>query len=248
MEFSAATIVAHTHFPHGLRKITQSMPFVDCEAVCKLTGREPPSFLHAHPGRVEHNSPALDERSISGPCNVSMKMFLVWTTSLAALLYSNLAVAQQSISPATREIPVTRQDSVHPQTGSEKPTNTATKPNSESTLEIPQAVKGCWEVTIDGPPDSFSYIKGPQIGGWLPMKKTLCFVETASGSFEITYQSVVADTAYAANKGYSVSDFQSHEEVIGSDEQGNFTLRSVTTNRQPLGLFSGQVEIDHLAA
>jgi hypothetical protein len=74
------------------------------------------------------------------------------------------------------------------------------------------------------------------------MRKTLCFVEAAPGAFEITYQSVVADTEYAANKGYNVSDFQSHEEVIGSDKHGNFTLRSVTTNRQPLG-FSGQVEI-----
>jgi len=172
-----------------------------------------------------------------------MKKSLIRTSLLVAMFYSNLTTAAQSTSPTTKEFPVTRQNTVLPQASWDERAQTVNPSNSGSTLEIPQAVKGCWEVTIDGPPDSFQYIKGPQIGGWLPMKKKLCFVETASHSFQITYQTTVADTAYAATRGYSVGDFQSHEEVIWSDEKGNFTLRSVTTNRQPLGLFRGQIEI-----
>jgi len=170
-----------------------------------------------------------------------MKKPLMWTASLVALCCSSLAVAAQSISSATKETPVTQQNTVLPRTGSDEPADTVSRSNSESTLEIPQAVKGCWEVTIDGPPDSFQYIKGPQIGGWLRMKKTLCFIEGASHSFEITYQTAKADVADAASKGYSVSDFQSHAEVIGSDGKGNFTLRSVTTARQSLGTMFGTV-------
>ena len=171
-----------------------------------------------------------------------MKKPLIWTASLVALCWANLAVAAQSISSATKDTPVTQQTTVLPRTGSDEPADTVSRSNSESTLEIPQAVKGCWEVTMDGPPDSFQYIKGPQIGGWVRMKKTLCFIEGASQSFEITYQTAKADVADAASKGHSVSDFQSHAEVIGSDGKGNFTLRSVTSARQSLGWFWGQVE------
>jgi hypothetical protein len=172
-----------------------------------------------------------------------MKKPSIWTISFIALFYGNLSVAAQSISPATKEIPVTHQNTGLPQAGSDEPAETVKRPNSESTLEIPQALKGCWEVTMDGPPDSFQYIKGPQIGGWVRVKKTLCFIETASHSFQITYQTANADLADAANKGGTVSDLQSHAEVIGSDDKENFTLRSITTDQQNLGwLWGGHVE------
>ncbi len=167
---------------------------------------------------------------------------LIWTASLVALCCANLAVAAQSISSATKDTPVIQQNTELPRTGSDEPADTVIRPNSGSTLEIPQAVKGCWEVTIDGPPDSFEYIKGPQIAGWARIKKTLCFIEGASHSFEITYQTANLDVAEAASRGYSASDFQSHTEVIGSDEKGNFTLRGVTTHRENLGWFWGQIE------
>ena len=102
---------------------------------------------------------------------------------------------------------------------------------------------------MDGPPDSFQYIKGPQISGWVRVKKTLCFIETASHSFQITYQTANADLADAANKGGTVSDVQSHAEVIGSDDKENFTLRSITTDQQNLGwLWGGQLNIRLLAS
>ncbi len=154
---------------------------------------------------------------------------------------TNLAAAAQSTPPATRDVPMAHQNAVLPRTGSDEPADTVIGPNSESTLEIPQAAKGCWEVTTDGPPDSFQYIKGPLIGGWVPMKKMLCFIETASRGFQITYETANAEIAGAASRGHSISDFQSHTEVIGSDGNGNFTLRSVTTARQSLGTIFGTV-------
>lgn len=184
-------------------------------------------------------------RLLSGPYNLPMKKSLIWITSLVAIFCGNLTVTAQSISPATKEIPLTSQNAVLPRTRSGESAEMVNRPdsqsNSQSTLEIPQALKGCWEVTIDGPPDSFQYIKGPQIAGWARIKKTLCFIETTSHSFQITYQTANLDLADAESRG-PVSDFQSHTEVIGSDDKGTFTLRGVTTHRESLGWFWGQIE------
>jgi hypothetical protein len=104
-----------------------------------------------------------------------------------------------------------------------------------ATLEIPQAVKGCWE-TVTGAPDSFQHIKGPPLA-WLSSTRTLCFIETPAHSFQITYQATSADIAGAAARGDNVSDFKSMVQVVGSDRKGDFTLRSVSSSNQNMRSF-----------
>jgi hypothetical protein len=107
---------------------------------------------------------------------------------------------------------------------------------SGATLEIPQAVKGCWEAIVTGPPDSVRYIKGPALA-WLSTKRTLCFVEAPSGSFQITYQSSSADTSGAATRGHSVTGWKSTVEAMGGDRNGDFTLQAVSSSRQKIRTF-----------
>ncbi len=157
---------------------------------------------------------------------------------------------QQRVAPAIPKFTVDQQGNlVAP---GDKPT-AAPNSSGQSTLEIPPVPKefeGCWEGTVSEP-DSWQYLQGPRIAGWMPRTFRFCFRRTGNGPFTITFHDSKLDTAYASERGYKISNYDEQTEVVSTDGRNQVLLHSVARMDQRtkiLGLFPGPTVRDAVSS
>jgi len=156
-----------------------------------------------------------------------LSLFCLALNGVAAAQISVAAPApQQRFAPAVPKFTVDQQGNLVAPEDKPKPVPDASE---QSTLEIPPVPKefeGCWEGTVSEP-DSWQFLEGPRLAGWIPKTYRLCFRRTGNGPFMITFHDTKLDTEFASERGYKISNYDEQTSVVSTDGRYQVLLQSV---------------------